>query len=337
MGAAALLHLLVPDPMALHADMRSEKLVLMQQWHGRATAAVFGSSHVHNGFDPRAFDQVLAASPLAEKTINLAVEGGAQTEQHEMALRFVRQLVPAPGQAGAPLVLLELNAGANLTNDHLVHPRSINLYDLHTTRFAWALVAPAMGRAQMWGRRGYALAALALHSANMGMISSRIFSPPLSEEQFAAETAMDRRGLFIPERTASMRADMERLVRALPATTLHTEQGVLTPANRMMVEDLERNSSEPGLQIAYFVTPKLSDLSQRTAWPGCLATSYGPVVILALNRPDLYPELYRNADNWTDDAHLTEQGAGMLARYAAEQWAEWNQRGKAAAIAVCAR
>lgn len=331
--SAALLRFFVPDPLRLHADMRSEKLVLMQQWHGRASAAVFGSSHVHNGFDPRAFDATLAGTPLAETTLNLAVEGGAQTEQHEMALRFVRQLVPIAGQK--PLVLLELNAGANLTNDHLVHPRSINLYNVATTRFAWALGSPSLGKAQTWGRRGYALAALALHSANLGMISSRIFSPPLDQIQLAEETAHDRRGLLLPERTPAMRAAMLQQVSVLPAAPARKEAGVMVPAYRRMVDDLRHDSAQPGLQVAYLVTPKLSDLKVQTIWPACIATDGGPVPILSLNRPELYPDLYRNPDNWADDAHLSERGAGLLATHAAEQWLQWD--GKGAAVAACNR
>jgi hypothetical protein len=54
-----------------------------------------------------------------------------------------------------------------------------------------------------------------------------------------------------------------------------------------------------------------------------------------MNRPDLYPEMYRDASNWTDEAHLTEQGAQMLGRHTAEQWMEWNRSGKGAANAAC--
>jgi hypothetical protein len=332
---AALLGLLVRDPMALHADMRSEKLTLMRQWHGRADAAIFGSSHVHNGFDPRAFDAALAATPLAEETLNLGVEGGAQTEQHAMALRFVRQLVPPPGLPNHPLVLLELNAGANLTNDHLVHPRSINLYDLPTTHFAWSLVSPGMGKSQIWGRRGYALAAWGLHLANFGMISSRIFSAPLDEKQLLDETSNDRRGLLVAERPASRQEEMAGKIREYSSGASRTEEGIVVPGYRLMAEDLQRSSAQPGLQVAYVVTPKLSDMKSRTVWPPCIATANGPVTILAMNRPDLYPGLYHDPGNWTDEAHLTEQGAQILGRDTAEQWLQWNQSGRVAANAAC--
>jgi hypothetical protein len=102
-----------------------------------------------------------------------------------------------------------------------------------------------------------------------------------------------------------------------------------------MVEDLQRNSAQSGLQVAYVVTPKLSDLKLRTVWPPCFATQNGPVAILSLNRPDVYPEMYRDASNWTDEAHLTEKGAQILGTRAAEQWLAWNRSGRAAATAAC--
>jgi hypothetical protein len=332
---AALLGGLVRDPMTLHADMRSEKLALLERWRGRADAAVFGSSHVHNGFDPRAFDAVLASTPLAAETLNLGIEGGAQTEQHEMALRFVRELPLHTAPSAHPLVMLELNAGANLTNDHLVHPRSINLYDWSTTRFAWTLVAPGMSRSQIWGRRVYALAAWMLHLSNFGMISSEVFAAPLDREQLSEETANDRRGLLVPVRPASRQGEMARSIQKYSTGSPTMERGEMVPAYRQMAEDLSRNAAQPGLHVAYIVTPRLNDLSRRTVWPPCIATSFGPVPILALNRPDVYPELYRDPGNWTDEAHLTERGAQILGKHAAEQWLTWNQSGRSAAGAAC--
>jgi len=57
--AATTIHSFLPPPIQLHAAMRSEKLILLDQWSGRASSAAFGSSHAHNGFDPRAFEQAL--------------------------------------------------------------------------------------------------------------------------------------------------------------------------------------------------------------------------------------------------------------------------------------
>ena len=129
---AAMLHVLVRDSLHLHADIRSEKLLIMQQWQGRAVSSSFGSSHMHDGFDPRAFDDELQGTAFATRSINGAVAGGSQSEQRVMALEFVRGLRWPPVDTGgqspqACLVLLEITAGANFTNDHLVHPRAINI------------------------------------------------------------------------------------------------------------------------------------------------------------------------------------------------------------------
>src|SRR5271155_3278263 len=105
---AGVVHLGMRDPIRLHADIRSEKLFLLQQWSGRAYASSFGSSHMHNGFDPRAFGAVMAGTPQETRTLNLAIAGGSQSEQRAMALEFVRQLQAPKGTgARACLVILE--------------------------------------------------------------------------------------------------------------------------------------------------------------------------------------------------------------------------------------
>src|ERR1700722_607244 len=89
---AGVVHLGMRDPLYLHADIRSEKLFLLQQWSGKAYAASFGSSHVHNRFDPRTCDAVMAGTPEETRSVNLAIAGGSQSEQRAMAMEFVRQL-----------------------------------------------------------------------------------------------------------------------------------------------------------------------------------------------------------------------------------------------------
>lgn len=315
-----LLHPLLPDPLLLHADMRSEKLLLMQQWQGTANRAAFGSSHMQDGFDPRAFDAVLQGTPLAGKTINLAVPGGAQTEQRLLALRFVRTL---PHNADQPLVLLELNAGANFTNDHLVHPRAINAYDWQTVRFAETLSSPQQGPAQRFGRVGYALIAWALRTANFGMLSSRIFSAPIDQAQLADETRDDRRGFSNPIPPAGQTARMQALIDTSVAHSA-VSKGLVVPGFRVLAEELQRASAAPGLQLAYIVTPKIGDLAGYTTWPPCIATVQGPVPVVAVNRPDLYPQLFHDGANWVDDAHLSEQGAQLLSRAVAQQLETWH-------------
>src|SRR5258708_8131213 len=60
MGACCLLPLLIPAPINLYAEIRSEKIALAKQWAGIASVAAFCSSHVDCGFDPRSFDESLA-------------------------------------------------------------------------------------------------------------------------------------------------------------------------------------------------------------------------------------------------------------------------------------
>ncbi len=324
---AAILHAFTPHPLDLHADIRSEKLVVMREWQGSATAAAFGSSHVHNGFDPRVFDSELAESGIRERSINLGIAGGAQTEQREVALQFVRHLQPS----AQPLVLLELNAGANLTNDHLVHPRSINLYDTETLRFAWTLVSPEMNMQRRWGRRGYALAAWVLHGVNLGMISSRIFSAPVNTEQLDDETDHDRRGLLAGPRPATRDAEMQQAI-ARYDHTHETTQGEIDQGNHTLPVELIRASAVPNLEVAYLVTPKLSDLTSRAVWPPCIQTLDGPVPILPADQPERYAALYHDPSNWQDETHVTEKGAALITKAWADLWIAWIRQGRQTAI-----
>ena len=332
-AAAALLHQSVRRPLLLHADMRSEKLVLLDRYRGQVNAAAFGSSHVHNGFDPRAFDAVLSGTPYRTRTLNLAVEGGSQTEQRVLALQFVRDLTPATESIGPPVVLLELNAGANFTNDHLVHPRAINIYDWDTVRFAWQTVVPGMDRKQFFGRRAYALMAWGLHLANFGMLSSRIFSAPLDEKQLTDETRSDRRGFLTPDEVPGAARNVAAEIASMPPISA-AEPESLVPANRILAEELQHASAVPGLRVAYFVTPLIADLHQHGVYPPCIQTSSGPVPILELDRPKELAALYHDPSDWTDDAHLSARGAEQVSRLLAQEWLQWNEQGAASARCV---
>src|SRR6266700_300518 len=68
---AAVIHLLIPNPLRLHADLRSEKIELLDSWRGGVYSAAFGSSHVNDGFDPRAFDDELSAMQCRTPSVNL--------------------------------------------------------------------------------------------------------------------------------------------------------------------------------------------------------------------------------------------------------------------------
>ncbi len=193
---AALLHGFMRDSLSLHADLRSEKLLLMEQWQGRAVSSSFGSSHMLDGFDPRAFDTALQGTPLATRSINEAVGGGSQAEQRVMAIEFMRGLrwPPVSTDGLAPqscFVLLEMNAGANFANRHLVHPRAINIYDWRTVRFMAGLTDVSMNWPRRLGRVGFAAIAAGLHYMNVGMVSSRIFPAPVDRDELLNDTQND--------------------------------------------------------------------------------------------------------------------------------------------------
>ena len=319
-AVAGLLHLLIGDGLALHADIRSEKLLLMQQWRGQAYSASFGSSHVHNGFDPRAFDRALAGTPAETRTVNLAIAGGSQTEQRTEALEYLRHFqAPAPPQAC--MVLLELNAGANFTNEHLVHPRAINIYDWPTTRFVWQLTSPDMGLRQRGGRMGYAIAAMGLHYLNVGMVSSAIFAPSLNREMLATETANDRRGLYVIADTPRVRSEIKAIIAARPESPTPAPLPLL-PGNRSLVDELQKARPVKNLSMVYIVMPKLEDLTSYPVTPDSITTSAGQVPIVNLARPDRYPDIYQQ-QYWQDSTHLNEDGAALASTYLATALKSW--------------
>lgn len=325
---AGALHAAIRDPLHLHADARSEKLAMLNQWHGKVFSATFGSSHVHNGFDPRAFDAALAGSPAATRSGNLAIEGGSQSEQFVMAQEFVEHL-ELPSQAGAPsqpcLVMLELAAGANFTNDHLVHPRAINIYDWPTTRLITHFVEPQMGAMQRTGRIGYALAAMGLHYANIGMLSSQIFAPPLSEEAFEAETKDDRRGQKVVPSPTSYLATLDKMVETAPRQPV-ISPGEMLDGNAEMVQRLAATNPAANLSFVYLIMPKVENLGAATDYPDHIeaAGPHGTLVVPIINlaRPDRFPEMFK-PELWHDEAHLDDQGAQMVSRIFAEQLKKW--------------
>jgi hypothetical protein len=316
LAAASLIHILLPPPIGLYAAMRSEKLQILDDWSGKATTAAFGSSHVHNGFDPRAFDRALAGTPFATTSLNLGIEGGSQTEQRAMAEQFLSRLRPHPDQAC--FVLLELNAGANFTDDHLVHPRAINIYDWRTVRFVAGLASPALGRIRGAGRLAYALAASVLYYANVGMLSNLIFDRTLDQSMLDDETAADRRGLIelhIPH------AYVEHQIAALPRS-MTPEPAQMLPANYTLLSDLKHDSPVSRVHFIYWVTPLAFNLQSYPTYPSEITVDGVTAPILSVARPDLYPDLYLE-QNWADDSHLSPQGAALASRYLAQQLSQW--------------
>ncbi|CAN5515832.1 hypothetical protein BH10ACI4_BH10ACI4_01140 [soil metagenome] len=322
-GVAGIIHLLVGNGLRLHADMRSEKLMVMDEWQGRAYTAVFGSSHVHFGFDPRAFDVALFGSPLQTRTVNLAIQGGSQGEQRATALAYLQHLQAPPkvGGAQACLVVLELKAGANFTNEHLIHPRAINIYDWPTTRFIARLTTPQMGLKQRVGRTGYAFAAMALHYMNVGMLSSSIFVPPIDNEALRAETIEDRRGLVVMPANAKSTQAVEKEIAASPSQPTVAQEGLL-PSNSELLDELKAASPVKNVAMAYLVMPKISDLEAYTLMPDSIPWSGGEAPIVNMARPDLYREIYESK-YWLDDAHLNERGAALVTKLIAGNLKNW--------------
>jgi len=325
---AGILHATIRDPLHLHADIRSEKLFLLDQLHGKVFSAAFGSSHVHNGFDPRVFDATLAGSAAATRTANMAVAGGSQSEQYVMAQQFLKQL-QSPAQVGAPsqpcVVMLELLAGVNFTNDHLVHPRAINIYDWRTTRLISHFGSAKMGLIQRTGRIGYALVAMSLHYANVGMLSNEIFAPPLNEETLTVQTENDRRGQWVGPASAAYQPTLKTMIRNAPRQPT-ISPGSLLEGNALMVQQLAAASAVRHVSFAYIVMPGLGDLTTGLDYPDQVMVP-GPdgmleVPIINLARADRFPELYK-AELWYDEAHLDETGAQLGTRILAEQLKKW--------------
>jgi len=318
LAAAALIHILIRRPLYLHADTRSEKLVLLNAWKGKAYSASFGSSHVHDGFDPRVFDSELDRTPLQTHSINLAVEGGSQTEQRLMALEFLHDLRPPPQIAGAApqscMVLLELSAGANIGSTYMAHPRTINIYDLATVRFVDSLAPPSMPHKQRWGRIGFAAAAALEHYMNVGMLSSSIFNIPINEDAYREETNDDRRGFHgLSPETSRMSDELDR-------ESKHglSSSGELLPGNYGLIDELIHATPTTGVQFVYLVMPNLDDLDHYEIYPDTIVVDGQSFPIIDLARPDLYPELYQGR-YWHDNAHLNEQGADLSMKLVTKQ------------------
>ena len=321
LATAAAIHASIRNPLRLHADIRSEKLAILDEMRGRAESAAFGSSHVHNGFNPGAFDRELAGSPLETRSENLGVAGGSQSEQRAMALEFVRHLQPAPAASHACLVMLELNAGANFTPDHLVHPRAIDIYDWKTARFISHLVDPAMSWKQGAGRTGFALVAMGLHYANVGMLSNLIFAPSLNQAIIKRETEGDRRGqevsAYDPVRVAAMAKEIAAQPKQVRFEAIST-----TPGNTGLISEIADASAVKGLAFAYIVMPSLDDLKITSIYPDAIDAAGLQVPIVNLARPDRYPQLY-HAELWNDDSHLNGRGAEMASVLVADELKRW--------------
>lgn len=312
---ATVIHLLIPNPLRLYAELRSEKIELMDSWKGGGSAAAFGSSHVNDGFDPRAFDDELSSMHRSAPSINLGIEGAGQSEQRAMALEFLRRFSSDPAAGHEPcFVMLELSAGANITG-HLVHPRAINIYDWATTKFVGDLSGSETTRYHALGRDGYAITAMAMHYSNVGMLSNAILRPSIDQKLYRDETAYGRSGLH------ELSLDTAVPVKATGTKPVVVKQS-LAHGNYRLIEELAAASGNPRLHFVYFVMP-VYYLKSIPDYPAAIQTSVGLVPILNLARPDLYPQLFM-PKYWHDSGHLNSDGAALGSRILADQLKTWS-------------
>ncbi len=327
-ATAGLLHAAIRDPLYLHADVRSEKLAMLSQWHGKLFSAAFGSSHMHNGFDPGAFDRTMARSDYATHTGNLAVIGGSQVEQYVMASQFLKQL-ELPAQTAAPpqpcIILLELGAGTNFTNDHLVHPRAINVYDWPVTRLATHFADPDLSFSQRAGRAGYAFAAMFLHDINLGMLSNKIFAPPLSDEIMQLQTEDDRRGQMV---LGDNPTTFPFIVSAFNRMPEHPAIRPQTPSagSSYLVRQLAAQSPVANVAFVYVVMPLTANKAESPDYPDHLSVD-GPhgrieVPIVNLARADRFPQLFVPT-LWFDDSHFNAAGSQLMSSILAQELQRW--------------
>lgn len=316
--AAAIIHLGIRDPLHLYAEIRSEKLAMLDQWSGRANTAAFGSSHVDNGFDPRVFDREMGTK-AGSISLNLGVSGGSQTEQAAVLDAFLKSLSLPEPDAPPRLALLEISASANFTNDHLFHPRAINIYDLRTVDLSLAFADHAhIGWWRAFGRAGFGLVAGLLHYCNLGMLSSQIFSPPMNASLFQAQTVDDRRGLT-PNSTAPPDSKDFHAVQALLAAhhVARPVPGEIIGGHLELVRELAEEARRKHVRFVYFVAPRLDNLDSYTTYPAAIAGPLGPILLLNEGNPVLHPDLYR-PEYWHDPMHLTAAGAALFTKILAD-------------------
>jgi len=317
---AAFMHLLAGNTLDLYAVDRSEKLEILRRNGYPYNSAMFGSSHVHQGFDPRVFDATLAGSRSATYSFNLGIDGGSVIEERVMALGFLDRLKPT--SASQPcFVMLEANAPKAFAAMYTSHPRQINILDWESFRVALQLPPTAtFGRTKHY--RLTTFSGAFYHAIAMGMLSDRIFRPPFKEESIQAETVDDRRGVHhFTEKYGQ--DDVERALsrQHFPPTAVATQ---LPKGNATIMEDLQNSPNGKRVQLVWVVMPLMRDLEQYDVYFPTEPTSFGEVPVLDMARPDLYPQLY-DRSLWEDGAHMNEQGSILFSRLLAQQLLSWAQ------------
>jgi len=323
---ALLLHLLIGDPRQLYAEERSEKLALLHKWSHDIDVVAVGTSRVEEGFDPAAFDANFDTGGQRAKSFNLGLPGGSQSEQRFTALQALRAL-QASNTRSSHLLLLELNAGINFPPEDVLHPRSIDLYDLDTIRFSYQFGGDE-GLVKQLGRLGFAMVAGVAHYANAGMLSAIMFRAKNVDNPEVALAATHGQRI-----TPASVQDSQGVADAFGAQRAPTRSvpALLAPGIQHLVDDLAdaapATSAHP-VQLAYVVTPTLADRISAAIYPDEIQGPNGAVPIINLARPDRYPELYQQA-YWRNTGHLNVAGAALFTRLLAQQLDAWLRRHEA--------
>lgn len=317
LGMVAIIHFAftsVVAPLDLYAENRSEKLTELADNHEKYSVAAVGSSRIHSAFDPRVFDETFNAEQSTKvRSVNLAVAGGSQTEQYAMARHFIEHAA----QEGLPevTIILELSAGLNLQNQHLMHPRAINLYDQAVTRFGLEFSNPDLGLKRYAGRVGYVAAAGALHRLNVGFLSSAVFQHSPVKDEIQQQFAKDRRGFIQNDSTEFKKAIDARFAKSPSSPTVANFP--MQPGYNNLVTELSHFASVNGVKanFVYVFAATLSNLEHREDIPASIDTEIGPIPVVD------FSDMKELADPkyWNDPGHLSYAGAIVFSRLLAER------------------
>lgn len=307
--SAAIIHLFLcrgDNLTRFYAPLRSEKLAMLARDPRLFNLAAFGSSHMHDGFDPRAFENGFFGGSNADQCFNLAVEAGCQTEQREMALEYLKYVKNRGGDHA--ILILELSANLNFTSEYLTSPRVINIYDWSNLKFALKFSDQNIGLLRVLGRAQFALRAAGLHYLNLGMLSNLVFHPGLDESMISLQTSLDRRGLdplTNPQDSGIAQKISQR------SGKLYTTNGEILPGDYNLLRDIYSSSELKHIQFVYVVLPLLQNMvkGEIPQYPAEIDGPNGKVPII--NLYDSCSPLMR-PDYWHDYAHVNESGAGEL-------------------------
>ena len=195
-------------------------------------------------------------------------------------------------------------------------PRSINIYDWEAEALAAGFRLPGDTLPLKVHIRATSYLTTLEHAINLGMLSNRLFPPPLFANRLIEETAEDRRGFDFEPFNAWGRNKVSTVFAERPPTPQVVSRN-LEDGNLRLVNDVRLAARGSHPQLIWVVMPLLRDLTTTYLYPSTQHTSFGEVPILNLARPDLYPALYR-PELWADDQHLTQQGAQLFTGYLAQ-------------------